>query len=89
MSAVIKSVGKIEHSFWRAFHTDIKTDNSEGFIDGDLIENYLDLSEDNMREVAEGVGVSNDKYCILFQVIFYFDGKMTNIFKVRIFSKFW
>lgn len=55
---MIKSVGKIEHSFWRAFHTDIKTENSEGFIDGDLIESFLDLSQDKMKEVADGLGVS-------------------------------
>lgn len=59
LSSVIKSVGKIEHSYWRAFHTDMKTDNSEGFIDGDLIENFLDLSQDKMKEVADGLGVSS------------------------------
>lgn len=64
LSSVIKSVGKIEHSFWRAFHTDIKTENSEGFIDGDLIESFLDLSQDKMKEVADGLGVS----CAVFSV---------------------
>ncbi|KAJ8941355.1 hypothetical protein NQ314_010418 [Rhamnusium bicolor] len=58
LSSVIKSVGKIEHSFWRAFHTDIKTENSEGFIDGDLIESFLDLSQDKMKEVADGLGMT-------------------------------
>lgn len=58
LSQVIKSVGKIEHSYWRAFHTDIKTEACEGFIDGDLIESFLDLSQDKMREVAEGLQMS-------------------------------
>ncbi|CAG9859415.1 unnamed protein product [Phyllotreta striolata] len=58
LSSVIKSVGKIEHSFWRAFHTEFKTENSEGFIDGDLIESFLDLSQDKMKEVADGVGIT-------------------------------
>lgn len=58
LASIIKSVGKIEHAYWRSFHTDIKTENSEGFIDGDLIESFLDLSQDKMREVAESVGVS-------------------------------
>ncbi|CAH0552007.1 unnamed protein product [Brassicogethes aeneus] len=53
LSTVIKSVGKIEHNFWRAFHTDIKTEPSEGFIDGDLIESFLDLSQEKMKEVAD------------------------------------
>nr|CAI5832421.1 unnamed protein product [Callosobruchus analis] len=56
LATVIKSVGKIEHSYWRAFHTDIKTENCEGFVDGDLIESFLDLSPDKMEEVADGLG---------------------------------
>ncbi|XP_028142182.1 DNA damage-binding protein 1 [Diabrotica virgifera virgifera] len=58
LSSTIKSVGKIDHSFWRAFHTDIKTENSEGFIDGDLIESFLDLQQDKMKEVADGVSMT-------------------------------
>ncbi|CAH1116723.1 unnamed protein product [Phaedon cochleariae] len=58
LATVIKSVGKIEHSYWRAFHTDIKTENSEAFIDGDLIESFLDLSQEKMKEVADGVGMT-------------------------------
>nr|XP_023018140.1 DNA damage-binding protein 1 [Leptinotarsa decemlineata] len=60
LASVIKSVGKIEHSYWRAFHTDIKTENSEGFIDGDLIESFLDLSHDKMKEVADGLTMTVD-----------------------------
>lgn len=55
LTVVIKSVGKIAHSQWRSFHTDIKTEPSEGFIDGDLIESFLDLSAEKMKEVAEGL----------------------------------
>lgn len=51
-------MGKIEHSFWRSFHTDIKTEACEGFIDGDLVESFLDLSADKMKEVADGLQVS-------------------------------
>lgn len=58
LASVIKSVGKIEHAYWRSFHTDIKTEPCEGFIDGDLIESFLDLSADKMKEVAEGLFVS-------------------------------
>ncbi|XP_060526029.1 DNA damage-binding protein 1 isoform X1 [Cylas formicarius] len=58
LSITIKSVGRIEHSFWRAFHTDIKTENSEGFVDGDLIESFLDLSPDKMKEVADNSQVT-------------------------------
>nr|CAD7197866.1 unnamed protein product [Timema douglasi] len=55
LTHVIKSVGKIDHSAWRSFHTDIKTEPSEGFIDGDLVESFLDLSHDKMKEVATGL----------------------------------
>ncbi|XP_044728814.1 DNA damage-binding protein 1 isoform X2 [Chrysoperla carnea] len=60
LARVIKAVGKIEHSFWRSFNTDIKTEPSEGFIDGDLIESFLDLSHDKMKEVCQGLQVTTN-----------------------------
>jgi len=39
----VPSVGKIDHKVWRAFDVDDRTNDSQGFIDGDLIETYLDL----------------------------------------------
>lgn len=70
LATVIKSVGKIEHSYWRSFHTDIKTEPCEGFIDGDLIESFLDLSADKMKEAAEGLYV---RVCIFlgFSVVIF------------------
>lgn len=65
LARVIKAVGKIEHSFWRSFNTDIKTEPSEGFIDGDLIESFLDLSHDKMKEVCTGLQVCNFCYIML------------------------
>lgn len=67
LAIIIKSVGKIEHSQWRAFNTDIKTEASEGFIDGDLIESFLDLNHEKMKEVAEGMQVSL-KFLILVYI---------------------
>ncbi|KAK3102365.1 hypothetical protein FSP39_010832 [Pinctada imbricata] len=55
LAKVIKSVGKVEHSFWRSFHTERKTEPCEGFIDGDLIESYLDLNRDKMAETVQGL----------------------------------
>lgn len=57
MAKVIKPVGKIEHSFWRSFATERKIEPCEGFIDGDLIESFLDLSLDKMKEVVNGLQV--------------------------------
>ncbi|ENN77681.1 hypothetical protein YQE_05832, partial [Dendroctonus ponderosae] len=61
LSSTIKSVGRISHQFWRAFNTDIKTEtSSEGFIDGDLIESFLDLPPEKMKEVATNLGVTSE-----------------------------
>ncbi|XP_021371372.1 DNA damage-binding protein 1-like isoform X1 [Mizuhopecten yessoensis] len=60
LAKVIKSVGKIDHSFWRSFHTERKTEPAEGFIDGDLIESFLDLNRDKMQETVQGLQVYMD-----------------------------
>ncbi|XP_048462818.1 DNA damage-binding protein 1 isoform X2 [Rhincodon typus] len=59
LNKVIKSVGKIEHSFWRSFHSERKTEPAAGFIDGDLIESFLDLSRPKMQEVAAGLQIDD------------------------------
>ncbi|XP_052801738.1 DNA damage-binding protein 1-like [Mya arenaria] len=59
LAKVIRSVGKIEHSFWRSFHTDRKSEVSSGFIDGDLVESFLDLSRDKMGEVVQGLQIDD------------------------------
>ncbi|XP_065284154.1 DNA damage-binding protein 1-like [Dermacentor albipictus] len=55
LTKVIKSVGKIDHAFWRSLSTERKTEQAVGFIDGDLIESFLDLSRDKMQEVVQGI----------------------------------
>uniref|UniRef100_A0A4W3I875 DNA damage-binding protein 1 n=1 Tax=Callorhinchus milii TaxID=7868 RepID=A0A4W3I875_CALMI len=56
LNKVIKSVGKIEHSLYpfshQSFHSERKTEPATGFIDGDLIESFLDLNRTKMQEVA-------------------------------------
>ncbi|XP_007885606.1 DNA damage-binding protein 1 isoform X2 [Callorhinchus milii] len=59
LNKVIKSVGKIEHSFWRSFHSERKTEPATGFIDGDLIESFLDLNRTKMQEVAVGLQIDD------------------------------
>jgi len=66
LATVIQSVGKIEHSFWRSFNTDIKLESCEGFIDGDLIESFLDLSPDKMKEVVVGLQASLARFFLFF-----------------------
>jgi len=59
LSKVIKSVGKIQHSHWRSYYTEQKRDESLGFIDGDLLESFLDLSRDKMAEVVQGLQIDD------------------------------
>ncbi|XP_028812653.1 DNA damage-binding protein 1 [Denticeps clupeoides] len=59
LNKVIKSVGKIEHSFWRSFHTERKNEQATGFIDGDLIESFLDLGRAKMQEVVSGLQIDD------------------------------
>jgi DNA damage-binding protein 1 len=56
---VIRSVGKIEHNQWRSFTNERKTELMEGFVDGDLIETFLDLSSEKMTEVSETMMISD------------------------------
>lgn len=57
LATVIKGVGKINQQFWRSYHTEIRTEPSESFVDGDLIESFLDLSKREMIEVVEELQV--------------------------------
>lgn len=45
---------------WRSYYTEQKRDASMGFIDGDLIESFLDLTRDKMHEVVLGLQVDVD-----------------------------
>jgi len=56
MSKVVKGVGGLEHSEWRSFHNSRKTSKARNFIDGDLVESFLQLSKDDMDRVVEAVG---------------------------------
>eukprot|EP00794_Sanderia_malayensis_P018109 gene18109-19918_t len=45
------------HPTWRSFSNERKTESSEGFIDGDVIESFLDLPRAQMEEVAMGLQI--------------------------------
>uniref|UniRef100_A0A8C0IFI1 DNA damage-binding protein 1 n=1 Tax=Bubo bubo TaxID=30461 RepID=A0A8C0IFI1_BUBBB len=67
LNKVIKSVGKIEHSLYpfagawasQSFHTERKTEPATGFIDGDLIESFLDISRPKMQEVVANLQIDD------------------------------
>ena len=55
MRKTIRSVGKIPHNSWRSFYNERKTEPMEGFIDGDLVETFLDLNRPIMEEIVNGM----------------------------------
>lgn len=55
---VVKSIGKIDHKKWREFQGNKTSQPAIGFIDGDLVETFLDLSRDKMEDVAKDVNMS-------------------------------
>lgn len=57
LAGAIKAVGRIPHAAWRSFNTDIKTEPAEGFVDGDLIEAFLDLDRDVQKDTIQGMQV--------------------------------
>ena len=58
MTRVVKGIGGFQHSEWRSFHNDRKTTDATNFVDGDLIETFLDLPREKMEEVVAGLEVS-------------------------------
>ncbi|CAF0840644.1 unnamed protein product [Didymodactylos carnosus] len=58
--AKLPSVGKIDHGTWRAFEAEIRSDASCGFVDGDLIELYLDLPKDMKQELIRDLRGENN-----------------------------
>ena len=53
----VPSVGKIDHRAWRSFESDALCNDAFGFVDGDLIETYLDLPRAIQSELIKGLCV--------------------------------
>ncbi|KAJ8762650.1 hypothetical protein K2173_010671 [Erythroxylum novogranatense] len=60
---VIKGVGGLSHEQWRSFNNEKKTAEAKNFLDGDLIESFLDLSRTRMDEISKSMGVSAEELC--------------------------
>jgi len=60
---VIKGVGGLSHEQWRSFSNERKTVDARNFLDGDLIESFLDLSRNRMEEIATSLDVSVEELC--------------------------
>lgn len=60
MKKVVKGVGGLSHSDWRAFRDQrVHGRPCSNFIDGDLVEQYLDLRQDQMQTIVDQIGGSN------------------------------
>ncbi|KAI3800731.1 hypothetical protein L1987_28825 [Smallanthus sonchifolius] len=55
---VIKGVGGLSHEQWRSFYNEKKNAESRNFLDGDLIESFLDLGRSRMEEISKSMNVS-------------------------------
>lgn len=52
MQKVVKPVGNFSHARFRAFNAEQRQHPSHGFVDGDLVESFLDLDKTTMDEVV-------------------------------------
>jgi len=57
LATVVKGVGKIKHRLWRSYHTELRNEPAQSFVDGDLIESFLNLSTNNKLEVVNALQV--------------------------------
>ncbi|KAL1525255.1 hypothetical protein AB1Y20_020120 [Prymnesium parvum] len=58
LARVVKGVGGLSHSEWRAFFNERRTSEASSFIDGDLVESFLELPEAKMEEVVASLDVT-------------------------------
>ncbi|KAG6404983.1 hypothetical protein SASPL_132562 [Salvia splendens] len=61
MRKVIKGVGGLSHEQWRSFYNEKKTVEAKSFLDGDLIESFLDLNRNRMEEISKSMNVAVDE----------------------------
>jgi len=53
MNSVIESVGRLSHGEYRAFRAEHQVRPSRGFIDGDMIETFLDMNPMTMEKIVQ------------------------------------
>jgi len=62
---VVKGVGGLSHAEWRSFSNEHKVSDGthNNFIDGDLIESFLDLKKESMDDVAKIMEMPVEELC--------------------------
>jgi DNA damage-binding protein 1 len=61
MQKVVTGVGNFSHSDFRCFHNVQRSVKMQNFIDGDLVEIFLDLTKEDQEAVSKLCGVSNSE----------------------------
>lgn len=60
LAKAVKSPGHVEFALWRAFKSQVRDMGEEGpmrFVDGELVEAFLDLSDAEQEIVVQGLGI--------------------------------
>ncbi|KAI9079024.1 hypothetical protein K1719_039024 [Acacia pycnantha] len=60
---VIKGVGGLSHEQWRSFNSEKRQVDARNFLDGDLIESFLDLNRSKMDEISKAMSASVEELC--------------------------
>ena len=56
MRQAVNGIGGLNHEEWRSFSSERKKGTCKNFIDGDLIEQFVDLNRDTMQWVVNRMG---------------------------------
>merc|ERR1712187_492552 len=65
MSQIIRPIGNLSHNEFRFFRCRIQEQPSQRFIDGDLVESFLDLDGSVMQKIVNDMNKEQRwKYCI-------------------------
>lgn len=51
------AVGCIDYEYWRTYTVEQRQEKLDYFIDGDLIETFLDMNQEQMSKMIEGIKV--------------------------------
>eukprot|EP01027_Heterolobosea_sp_BB2_P002893 GEZU01004339.1.p1 GENE.GEZU01004339.1~~GEZU01004339.1.p1 ORF type:complete len:703 (-),score=229.06 GEZU01004339.1:788-2896(-) len=56
ITQVVSGIGGLSHDNWRAFESERKKAKARNFLDGDLIEMFMDLSPEKKEEIVKRMG---------------------------------
>ena len=59
MRNVVRGVGGLDHRGWRAFNNGLRVLEASHFIDGDLVEQLLELPREAQDSVAAAMGADS------------------------------